>query len=82
MSGKLASQVDAVPRNDPATCRRVDQDALLTDRVTAPEPHMDAGQHVVLVAVNQRHPMLDRRAKRCAKVVWVDDCGEMAETLG
>ena len=66
----------------PAACGGVDQDELLTDRVAAAEPYMNAGQHIVLIAVDQRHPMLDRRVKRRAKIVGVDDCGEMAEALG
>jgi hypothetical protein len=41
---------------------------------------VNAGQHVVLVAVDQRDSIGDRSVKRRADIVGVDDCGEMSET--
>ena len=46
------------------------------------EPHMDARQHIVLVAVDQRHAVLDRGLQRGAQIVGIDDRGEIAEALG
>ena len=54
---------------------------MLADRVAAAETRMDAGQHVVLVAVDQRDPMLDRGFQRGAQIVGVDDRRQVAEAL-
>ncbi len=47
--------------------RGLDDDELLAQRVALAEADMDAGQHIVLVALEQGQPMLDRGVeRRCA----------------
>jgi hypothetical protein len=54
VAGELAARVDAVAGDDAPPGGRIDEDELLADRVPAAETRMDAGQRVVLVAVDQR----------------------------
>src|SRR6202034_1148174 len=61
--------------------RRLQNDELLSDRVAAGEPHMNPGQHIVLVAVDQRDAMSDRGVESGADVVRVDYGGQVTETL-
>ena len=47
--------------------RGLDDDELLAERVARAEADMDAGQDIVLVALDQRDAMLDRGLEaRCA----------------
>ena len=40
---------------------------------------MDAGKHIVLVAIDQRDAMLDRGLERRPQIVRIDDGGQIAE---
>src|SRR5579872_5938836 len=64
VAGELAARVDAVARDDPAPGLRLDDHELLTDRMSASQPDMYAGQNVILVAVDQRDAMGDRGVER------------------
>ena len=56
---ELMSRVDAVARNDSTAYGGVKQNELLTDCVTASQPHVYTRQHIVLVSIDQGDPVLN-----------------------
>src|SRR5208282_3319508 len=82
VAGKLSARIYAIPRDDSPPGRGVDHNELLADRVPAGEPHVNARQYIVLVAVDQSDAVSDRRVERGAEVVGINDRGQMTEALG
>ena len=59
--------------------RGLGDDELLAERVALAGADMDAGKHVVDVALDQVQAMLERGVEGGAEVVGVDDRGDEAE---
>src|SRR6202021_3551120 len=78
--GELAAGIDTVAGYHAASRYRLHDDELLPDGVAAAEPHMNPGQHIVLVAVDQRDPMSNRSVETRAHIVGIDDRGQVTET--
>src|ERR1700733_264017 len=79
-AGERGAEIDTIAGYHAASRHCLHDDELLPDGVAAAEPHMNPGQHIVLVAVDQRDPMSNRSVESRAHIVGIDDRGQVTET--